>query len=111
MGTAYKTGCFDTPAAALAAACSADFPTFTPDGAGGLNTVQCVPGSDDASLLLTTTTAAASTSTTAVAIALGSCDPLSDFVDVTDLWGLLVLACVLVFVVKQFIYRNVTGNQ
>ena len=62
-------------------------------------------------MLLTTTTAAGSSSTGSVALALGACDPSADFVDVTEIWGLLVLACVTVFVVKQFIYRNIAGNQ
>lgn len=108
MGYLYKSQCFETAAAAAQEACGQEFPRWVSNGAGGLNQVTCMPSGSD--LQLTTTDSAGISATAVAPMSYASCDPLADFKDAGEMWGLLLAAILGVWLIKTFIYKLVANQ-
>ncbi|WP_430421122.1 hypothetical protein [Methylibium petroleiphilum] len=61
-------------------------------------------------VLVLTRSDAASAVPTELAVSFPECDPMERYADMTTIFELGLVACVLVFCIKQFIYRQVANQ-
>lgn len=111
MGAAANGQCYETAAQAASAACATQYPQALADG----DVVSCsaaAGGTGGAPLVLQLTRSASASAPTPVEleVAFPECDPMERYADMTEIFELGLVACVLVFCVKQFIYRQVANQ-
>lgn len=111
MGAAANGQCYETAAQAAAAACATQYPRALDSGAA-LSCTGVAPGPevDSLVLVLNSANAASAPTTVELAVAFPDCDPMERYADMTTIFELGLAACVLVFCVKQFIYRQVANQ-
>jgi len=111
MGAAANGQCYETATQAANAACATEYPRALDTGAV-LSCSGVAPGPEVDSLVLVLTSAnpASAPTTVELAVAFPECDPMERYADMTQIFELGLVACVLVFCVKQFIYRQVANQ-
>lgn len=110
MGYHSQGQCVDTVQAAASLQC-ASFPKTATDG-GVVYGWSCAGASlDGQSLnLLQTSSAASEPVAQTLAVSFATCDPLQQHKDLSQLWGLVIAACAVVWCLKQFVLRQVSNQ-